>query len=205
MHITEPMTMATDYLLAMVLFILGVTLVRRDDRYARWWAMTFFATGLAAVVGGTWHGFKEVIPVGVMASVGKVTLVAVGLASVGMWNAASHAAFQSQLWRRRFQVAGWLKFGVLCAWLTTHNNFSSVIFDYVPTMLFALVVMVILWRRGVAGCGLVTMGLLLSFAAAGVQLSGFTIHPHFNHNDLYHVIQLIAFVIMWRGILAHPR
>jgi hypothetical protein len=205
MHINEPMTMATDYLLAVVIFVMGATLARSDSRYRHWWALTFFTTGIAAIVGGTWHGFKDMIPADVMTSVGKVTLIAVGLASVGMWNAASHAAFQSTPWHRRFQILGWLKFAVLCAWLTTHSNFSSVIFDYVPTMLFALVIMIILWRRDVAGCGSLVTGILLSFAAAGVQMSGIAIHRHFNHNDLYHIVQLIAFVVMWRGILAYPR
>ena len=36
-------------------------------------------------------------------------------------------------------------------------------------------------------------------AGAMVQASGFRLHEHFNHNDLYHVIQMVALVLLYRG------
>ena len=44
-------------------------------------------------------------------------------------------------------------------------------------------------------------GIIVSFIAAGIQLSGFTMHEHFNHNDLYHVIQILAMYIIYRGVI----
>ena len=41
--------------------------------------------------------------------------------------------------------------------------------------------------------------LRVSFAAAGVQVSGLDLHQHFNHNDLYHVIQLVGLYAFYRG------
>lgn len=35
--------------------------------------------------------------------------------------------------------------------------------------------------------------------AASVQASGFALHRHFNHNDLYHVIQIAAMVLLFVG------
>jgi hypothetical protein len=32
-----------------------------------------------------------------------------------------------------------------------------------------------------------------------VQASGFRLHEHFNHNDLYHVIQTAAVLLLYRG------
>ena len=49
------------------------------------------------------------------------------------------------------------------------------------------------------GARSILAGLLLSFVAAGVQLSRLTLHAHFNHNDLYHVIQIGAIVLLYRG------
>jgi hypothetical protein len=42
-------------------------------------------------------------------------------------------------------------------------------------------------------------GVMVSFAAAGVQQSGFALHQHFNHNDLYHVIQMAGVYLLYRG------
>jgi hypothetical protein len=42
-------------------------------------------------------------------------------------------------------------------------------------------------------------GMVVSFLAAGVQMSGMTLHRHFNHNDLYHVIQMAGFYLLYRG------
>ena len=38
-----------------------------------------------------------------------------------------------------------------------------------------------------------------ALAAAAAQASGFDLHRHFNHNDLYHVVQIAAMVIFYRG------
>jgi hypothetical protein len=42
-------------------------------------------------------------------------------------------------------------------------------------------------------------GVGVSVLAAGVQASGFALHRHFNHNDLYHVIQIAAMVLFYIG------
>jgi hypothetical protein len=39
----------------------------------------------------------------------------------------------------------------------------------------------------------------VSVLAALVQQSGLTLHRNFNHNDLYHVIQLVALWLLYRG------
>jgi hypothetical protein len=36
-------------------------------------------------------------------------------------------------------------------------------------------------------------------AAALVQRSGFALHRHFNHNDLYHVVQMLGTWLLYRG------
>jgi hypothetical protein len=60
---------------------------------------------------------------------------------------------------------------------------------------FAVVLALHLWRFN----GWIVAGVALSAAAALVQASGFALHRHFNHNDLYHVIQLAAIVLFYRG------
>ena len=40
---------------------------------------------------------------------------------------------------------------------------------------------------------------VVSALAAAVQASGFSLHQHFNHNDLYHVIQIAAMALLYKG------
>ena len=42
-------------------------------------------------------------------------------------------------------------------------------------------------------------GVAVSFAGAAAQMSGFALHRHFNHNDLYHVIQMLGLWLLFRG------
>lgn len=51
----------------------------------------------------------------------------------------------------------------------------------------------------------VVAGLLLSIGAAMVQQARVVLHPQwFDHNALYHVVQAIALVLIWRGLAAAP-
>ena len=42
-------------------------------------------------------------------------------------------------------------------------------------------------------------GLLLSAAGVVIQQSHFAIHPSFNHNDLFHSVQIVALYSFYRG------
>ena len=55
------------------------------------------------------------------------------------------------------------------------------------------------WRIGERGSRDILIGVGVSIAAAAVQASGFELHRHFNHNDLYHVMQIAAMAAFYRG------
>ncbi len=60
MTITEPATLITDYILAIVAVVLAVLVSRRrrPRRLSTYlWIAGFLLTGGAAATGGTWHGF----------------------------------------------------------------------------------------------------------------------------------------------------
>ena len=42
-------------------------------------------------------------------------------------------------------------------------------------------------------------GVLVSLVAGVVQARRLGVHRHFNHNDVYHVIQVIALFLFYRG------
>ena len=46
---------------------------------------------------------------------------------------------------------------------------------------------------------MIIAGIGVSILAALVQQSGFDLHRHLNHNDLQHVVQMLAVWLLYRG------
>jgi hypothetical protein len=44
-------------------------------------------------------------------------------------------------------------------------------------------------------------GIVVSVIAAAVQQSGWSLHPRFNHNDLYHVVQAVGVGLLYRSAM----
>jgi len=55
------------------------------------------------------------------------------------------------------------------------------------------------FRHREPGSRPILAGVAVSALAAGVQASGLSLHANFNHNDLYHVVQIAATVLFYRG------
>ncbi len=205
MRITEPTTMVTDYLLAVLGAVFGWRLLShgRKERSRAQLLMggSFLAMALAAAAGGTSHGFAHYLG-GVEGTwVWKLTVFAIGLASAAMLAAAAVAALAGA---PRIAVLAVVvtKLALYLAWMSVHDDFRFVIYDYAPSML--VVVALVAWpgrNRPVPGAGWIAGGVAVSFAAAAVQQSGFALHRHFNHNDLYHVVQMAGFYLLYRGAL----
>lgn len=187
MTISEPMTLITDYVLAAVTAWLCFLLFKRHENQAsrKLWALAFAALALGAFLGGTWHGFFQ------NDLIWKATLLSVGVASFAMLAGSAVAAFSGAA---RALVIGFAlaKLAVYCAWML-RDDFIFVVID--TGVAFAAVAALHLWRFN----PWILAGVAVSLAAALVQASGFALHEHFNHNDLYHVIQVAAMLAFYRG------
>src|SRR6478672_9424234 len=88
----EVVTMATDYLLAASGFAAGMWLWKTAaDAPGRWWAAAFVATGVAAVLGGTSHGYAPVLDKQTHGLVWRLTYVTVGIANFCILHGAALA------------------------------------------------------------------------------------------------------------------
>jgi hypothetical protein len=186
MTIHEPMTLITDYLLAGVTGWLGWKLQASSERSQRWWALAFAALALGAFLGGTWHGLFQ------NALLWKATVLAVGVASFGMVVGSAIATFSGAA-RYVIVTVVLAKLVVYCAWIVMRDDFIFVIVD--TGIAFALVAALHLRRFN----GWILAGVAVSVIAALVQASGLALHRHFNHNDLYHVIQIAAMALLYKG------
>lgn len=185
MTIHEPMTLATDYLLAGVTAWLAWRLPKIFHSQ-RWWGVAFAALALGAFLGGTWHGFVQ------SGALWKATVLTVGVASFAML-AGSAIATTSGGSRNLLLAFAVVKLIVYSVWMLRRDEFIFVVLD--TGVAFAAVAALHLWRFN----GWLLAGVAVSVLAALVQASGFDLHRHFNHNDLYHLIQIGAMVLLYRG------
>lgn len=199
MTVAEPMTLLTDWLLAGMVLVWALRLARQGGEWSvRLWATAFFAAALAAAAGGAWHGFRPHLGPVADPMLWKFTLNALGVASFCLLAAAAFAVLAGP-YRRALLAFAVVKFLLYAGWMATHDDFRFVIYDYGSAMLAVLLLQLPGLLRRQPAAFWIAAGLLVSFAAAGIQATGLAPHPHFNHNDLYHVIQIAAFYLLHRG------
>ncbi|MDA2939038.1 hypothetical protein MYX75_12355, partial [Acidobacteria bacterium AH-259-A15] len=187
MNITEPTTMLTDYALAGLgtwlgrkLFLLSAS---RRQKSIKLWAGAFISTALAALVGGTSHGFALMLSSGITGALWKLTLYLTGFSSFFLLSAVILACLPHPLNRWGLALST-VKLLVYLAWMFNHDDFRFVVYDYGSAMVLILMVQVrSLYKSRSQSAAWIVGGILVSFLAAAIQQSGFSLHQHFNHND----------------------
>lgn len=199
MPIAEPLTVFTDYGLAAVGMALAAGLRAKAEGHAsrRLWAACFAFVALAAIAGGTWHGWAPRMTKSGAATLWLVTYTLIGLGNVSILAGAATAASRGTL---RAGLVGLvvLRFGVWFAFIVTHADFRYVVYDYAGTLAGLLVLAAWLARRRRPGGPWITAGVLVSLAGALVQRSPLAISV-FNHNDLFHFVQAAGLYLYFRG------
>jgi hypothetical protein len=196
--ITEPVTLATDYALAAVCLWAGARLYMKSEsqRSRAFWGAACLALGFSALLGGTYHGFQQSIPNFAASWLWKFTVLLIGLASFCML-AGSATATTSGALRKGILVFAAIQLVAYEGWMLRHDQFIWVIYDTASTM--AAVLVLFAFRHRTPGARWILAGVAASVVAALAQSSGLDLHEHFNHNDLYHVVQIAAIALFYRG------
>jgi hypothetical protein len=150
-EISKPVTTLTDFALGTAslafAYLLSRTLGPRNV-VSRWiWCAGFITSGIAALLGATYHGFKPYFDAGTDRTFWSVIMYMMG-ASAGLMLAACHAADV-----RKDPVS---------------------------------------MKRVLSGIG-------VSLAGALIQSTGFRHEADFNHNDVYHVIQILGLYLLFKA------
>lgn len=198
MNIHEPGTLISDLLLAAVSATLATRLGRatgRDNTPARGWVWTLALAAGSSALGGLSHGFGPELARSAEALLWRATLWALNLAAAAMaWSLVDE--LMETAGRRWWRAAVVAKATVFVGLTALRPQFVVAIVDYGTAMLAWLVASAVcgrVWR------GWFAAGVTVSIVAAVVQQAGPDLAVHFNHNDLYHVVQMAALWLLYRG------
>jgi len=202
-RITEPMTLATDYAMGALALVLAASLfgdaAAGQQLSSRLWAAAFVMTAVASFVGGTYHGFIQWMP-GVTRRVSwKVTLLATGVGSACLLSAAVVASTTDTL-RQALIALVCVKLLVFLWTIATRDQFSLVIADYGTALVAVLLLAALVRPTGLTpAAGWLAAGVGVSAVAGVIQWARLAPHPAFNHNDLFHLVQMAALYLLYRG------
>ncbi|MEA2163350.1 MAG: hypothetical protein QOK37_1477 [Thermoanaerobaculia bacterium] len=199
--IAEPMTALTDLLLCLLTLTFGLLLRSGGSCSRSLWSAAFLASSVGSLSGGLYHAFQPLLTPFVLVILWKITAAAIGAAGMFLFCGTTHALVPKRIARGLYIAAGVLFAGYL-AWMTTHDAFVYIIAFYGLLMLATLVTCIVRYAVAPRACALIASGIAIAALAAGVQVSHIRLYAHFNHNDLYHVIQMLSLFVLFRGARA---
>ena len=203
--LAEPSTLVSDFLLGAFAAVFGVRLWRAGAgpgrRSVRLWSATLLAVAVAAFAGGVWHGFHLLLAPAAADAIWKVTLLAAGAASFSMLAGSALANLRGKARRAVIAAAG-AKLVVYTIWMASHDDFNWVIADYGSALVAVLVLHGWAWlKRRERASVWMAAGVAVSVLAAMIEASGFGLHRYLNAHDLYHLAEMPALYLFYRGAL----
>ena len=196
----SPTTAITNYMMGCIGLYLGwQTLQIQGSLFHILWACSFFSLSLGAFFWGSHYVFGPRLQNYITKVIWMLTLIFFG--TTGLFLACSAATFY-------INETG--KFGLMLGsailvikyvlGLNKNDTFHHAIKFYVTLIILALIGFIpAFFSLGYTGALQIVIGLLVNLSAAGVQASGLTLHKHFNHNDLFYVIQVLGMILIYRG------
>jgi hypothetical protein len=201
--ITEPMTVFTNIVLACVAFILGVrvTYSAAAGGIASAGAIGFglVSTAFAAAVGAAAHGLDPVVDRVQRARCWSGALYIIGLVGASSVASVAYFAASGRVRTTILLVAG-LKLLVYLVSIARRPEFRIAAVDAgggLAVLFAGSVYAYVRWQ--VPAAAWLIGGVLVSAVSAAIQGRRVKLHRHFNHNDLFHVVQIVALYLFYRG------
>jgi hypothetical protein len=202
--IYEPMTALTDLLLTVFTVVWALSLAKItqeiSDATLVYWSNAYWMTALSAFLGALSHGIGPNLPVKSRAVLWRLTLIAIGWTAFFMLM----GTFQNILSADSMRWLRWIPIILIIFYhiaLFKRDEFSTAILFYAPVMVIVLIAYSYAYLYlAIASALNVAIGMIISFIAAFIQFKKFGLHKHFNHNDIFHVVQLVGLYFIYLGI-----
>lgn len=199
---TEPTTTLTDYAIAVAALVFAISLLQigwvKQQVSVRLWATAFFFVAVAAALGGTCHGFVTQLGSSLTRMLWVAMIYSLSLASFFMLTGTIFSSVGSKM-QRWFLLGAITKSALTGAALIQTPRFEIAAFDYGSAMVIVLILQLSTLTQPTQAASWIISGILVSGLAIGVLISGVTWSNFLNHNDLYHLVQLVGLSLLYRG------
>lgn len=196
----EPMTMLTDYAIALECILFAGLLLGRGW-VERLWAAVFSSVGGAALLGGTYHGFAEVLAWEQRLWLWQGVGLALAIASFFAVVAAACTLHRSR--RLGLMTLAIAKLALVLMLGTTLWAFALRVADYLSALVIVLLVQVgrsPQYHRLKAGPAWMALGIAISGLAASILVipwpGAFSMSPLAG----YHLVQMVALYCIYRSV-----
>ncbi|MDH5404685.1 MAG: hypothetical protein OEY49_19440, partial [Candidatus Heimdallarchaeota archaeon] len=166
------------------------------------WIISLAFLCVGAVLGGTDHGFQDNFTEKTIYRIKQATYLCIGMASLFMLLGTIYSSISNEIVIIVFVAISIIKSMIFIYNIRSKNQFKYVIIEYAPSMVLVLIFKIyslIVWND--PSSIWIIIGVIISFISAAIQASKFSLHKHFNHNDIYHVVQMIGIYFFYKGIL----
>lgn len=201
--ITEPMTVLTNLVLAAIALIfsarLGYQASAEGLKASGALAGALMATALAAVLGAIAHGLDPRVEPELRQRMWRGSLYLTGFIGVGAVASVAYFAARDAA-RGALLLFALVKLMWFIVAVTRRPEFRVAATDYsiaLAILFGGAAYALVQWSE--PGSSWLMAGVLVSFAAGVVQARRVAFHRHFNHNDLFHVIQIVTLYLFYRG------
>jgi hypothetical protein len=198
----EPDVTLTDYVIALECFIFCALFFKKYgfQILSKWFSLFFVSIGLAAFAGGTVHGFFPAHETLMHDTLWFISMASIGLMALSGWIIGSLLLGFSEKTTAIIKAFAGLEFAAYILYLLlVSQEFLIAILNYIPAAVFLLCVFIFRYfkvKSTPTVLGIVAM--LLTFLSAFVQQARITVHPvYFDHNALYHLIQIVALFVLF--------
>jgi hypothetical protein len=207
--IHDPDVVFTDLGLAILGGYLGWRLWTAAGRsaMARQGAVILWALASAAFWGAVFHAF---FPLGTRTSSGFLAWVPVVLSIVAVAGALLDLGLRVSVPRLpprgRWAIVALYALAFASVTLLVDSSYGVIVRFYAPVLvLFLIAATVHAARTRSPGWTQIAVSFAISLLAAALQQARVALHPeYFDHNAVYHVLQGVALVLMYRGFRAVP-
>ncbi len=206
MKIAEPTTTITDYVLGILTAYWGIRLLQQQIPATVFWGIGFISLSIASFLGGTAHGFRPVLSKTAHAIIWRTTLATIGITSASMVIGLTIARMTGTLQTTIIVVTSSLLLGYLIL-ISFKNEFIYAVIGYTPSIFFVLIVEIITLLANNPTYDKISAkwnltAVVLSIISTTIQAKKIGISKNFNHNDLFHVVQMAGMYCFYRaGIL----
>jgi len=202
--IYEPMTVFTDLLIV----ICGILFARELQMWfnvrlmeVHWhFAKYFYTVAFTALIGAAFHTIYPEHET-IRDFLWKLTMLGMGFSVFAMLMGTLYyfLPFDS------VQYAKWIITAIIFGftiWIYFDDALMNAVKLYVPSALFLMGVMAYGWlSKGDQGALWILGGFIITLCGASFMVTKIGLHKHFNHNDIFHLIQIAGMYFIYRGTM----